>query len=515
MLKLRKKTVVLGTAVLVLVGGGSALAYWTTSGSGSGSAANATANGTLTLSASFANGLTPGASESVAYTASNPGSSSLFVTTITPTVSVDATHAAAGCLGRRLHGDHGRVEHPGRGRRDERRRGQRNPGLRGHRREPGRVQGRHDHAQPRSATDDAVGAGHPPRPRDGVPARQQQRRNGEEAGMVRVGGVRRLAVVAAGVVSIAAAASAVQAATAADFTVAAAPDSQTVAIGGSTTFTMTVTPRHGFTGTVAAIRAGRPSRRHRRRGTRLADPGKGTAAASSTVTVAAGTTASPGTYTLTLTGRSGSVTGAAQVRLTIPVPPPPRALTLTAAPSEHGARAGEHRRVHRPHRPHRRHRCRRSRGHRPPGRRAGVVLTPARDGTTSVLSVRTTAATPEGRFALTVTGRSGTVLGTTTVTLVVEKPGVPFTIGGPLAPLTALAPGVTAPLKPGGHQPQRWRAQGHEPHREPGVHLGRGLSGRGELRADPVHRRLPADRARPDPPARCSSSASRARSGRG
>ena len=98
MLKLRKKTVVLGTAVLVLVGGGSALAYWTTTGSGSGSATNAAANGTLTLSATFADGLTPGASESVAYAASNPGTSSLFVGTITPTVAVDAAHDAAGCL---------------------------------------------------------------------------------------------------------------------------------------------------------------------------------------------------------------------------------------------------------------------------------------------------------------------------------------------------------------------------------------------------------------------------------
>jgi hypothetical protein len=162
--------------------------------------------------------------------------------------------------------------------------------------------------------------------------------------------------------------------------------------------------------------------------------------------VAAGTTASPGTYTLTLTGRSGSVTGAAQVRLTIPEPPPARALALTAAPSSavlapgntaaytvHIARTGVTGAV-----------ALAATG-LPAGALASFSPQPA-TGTTSVLSVRTTAATPEGRFALTVTGRSGTVLGTTTVTLVVEVPGAPFTIGGPLAPLTALAPGVTAPL---------------------------------------------------------------------
>ena len=99
MRKLNKKVAVgVAAAAIVAVGAGTAYAYWTTTGSGSGSATNGSSNGTITLSATFANGLTPGASEPVTYKASNPGSSSLFVGTITPTVSIDAAHVTAGCL---------------------------------------------------------------------------------------------------------------------------------------------------------------------------------------------------------------------------------------------------------------------------------------------------------------------------------------------------------------------------------------------------------------------------------
>jgi len=94
----KKIVVSVSAAALVALGAGTAYAYWSTTGSGSGSAGVASSNGTLSLHASFASGLTPGASEDVAYTADNPGTSSLQVGTITPTVSVDAAHASAGCL---------------------------------------------------------------------------------------------------------------------------------------------------------------------------------------------------------------------------------------------------------------------------------------------------------------------------------------------------------------------------------------------------------------------------------
>jgi hypothetical protein len=89
--KLNKKIAIAAAAVAVVaIGGGTAFAYWSTTGSGSGSATNGSSNGTLVLTATFANGLTPGASEPVSYTATNGGTSNLLVNTIHAVVSTDS-----------------------------------------------------------------------------------------------------------------------------------------------------------------------------------------------------------------------------------------------------------------------------------------------------------------------------------------------------------------------------------------------------------------------------------------
>jgi hypothetical protein len=95
MRKFNKKIAIAVAASIAVVGigGGVAFAYWTTTGTGTGSATNATTNGTVVLHASYANNLTPGASETVTYAADNGGTSSLFVGTITPVVSIDSAHA--------------------------------------------------------------------------------------------------------------------------------------------------------------------------------------------------------------------------------------------------------------------------------------------------------------------------------------------------------------------------------------------------------------------------------------
>ncbi|MBC7443758.1 MAG: hypothetical protein H7311_14780 [Ramlibacter sp.] len=79
---------------MLLVGGGGAFAYWSTTGAGTGSSVNASANGTVTLTATFPTGLTPGGSRVVTFTGANPGTSSLQVGTITSLVST----APVGCL---------------------------------------------------------------------------------------------------------------------------------------------------------------------------------------------------------------------------------------------------------------------------------------------------------------------------------------------------------------------------------------------------------------------------------
>lgn len=91
--KLSKKTVAFLTAAFLIIGGG-AYAFWTTTGGGTGASPNAASNGTVTLTATFAPGLTPGASVPVTYTANNPGTSSLRVGTISHVVST----APTGCL---------------------------------------------------------------------------------------------------------------------------------------------------------------------------------------------------------------------------------------------------------------------------------------------------------------------------------------------------------------------------------------------------------------------------------
>jgi hypothetical protein len=85
-------TLVLGTTAVA------GYAYWTASGAGTGAATNASSNGSLVLHASFADNLTPGASEPVSYTADNLNSSSLQVGTVHAVVSIDAAHASLGCL---------------------------------------------------------------------------------------------------------------------------------------------------------------------------------------------------------------------------------------------------------------------------------------------------------------------------------------------------------------------------------------------------------------------------------
>lgn len=87
-MKMNKKVVAIAAAGLLTVAtAGTAYAYWTTTGAGSGTATNAGSNGTLVLHANFAAGLSPNNAETVTYTADNGGSSDLFLTSITPTVT--------------------------------------------------------------------------------------------------------------------------------------------------------------------------------------------------------------------------------------------------------------------------------------------------------------------------------------------------------------------------------------------------------------------------------------------
>jgi len=98
---MNKKVVAIGLAAGITLGGaGAAFAYWTTSGSGNGTATTASSNGTLALNVSaVSTNLYPGGSAPVTITATNSGATDLQLTTVAfASLSVDSTHATAGCL---------------------------------------------------------------------------------------------------------------------------------------------------------------------------------------------------------------------------------------------------------------------------------------------------------------------------------------------------------------------------------------------------------------------------------
>jgi beta-glucanase (GH16 family) len=115
-----------------------------------------------------------------------------------------------------------------------------------------------------------------------------------------------------------------------DFTIAATPGSQTVAPGGTTSYTVTVTPQNGFTGTVAFSASGLPSG-----ATASFNPTSLTGSGSSTLTVRTSTSTPSGSYTLSVTGTSGNLSHSANVVLSVSAsaPQPPSNLAATATSS--------------------------------------------------------------------------------------------------------------------------------------------------------------------------------------
>src|SRR5207249_3467865 len=109
----------------------------------------------------------------------------------------------------------------------------------------------------------------------------------------------------------------------ADFTLSAAPASQTVTQGGSTSYAVTINPTGGFTGSVTLSVSGLPN--GATDGITLNPTNT-----SSTLSVSTSPSTPTGTYTLTITGVSGSPT---------PTPSPYTTLfrsadfTLSAAPA--------------------------------------------------------------------------------------------------------------------------------------------------------------------------------------
>ena len=100
-----------------------------------------------------------------------------------------------------------------------------------------------------------------------------------------------------------------------NFNVTATPSSQTVVAGGSTSYTATVTPTNGFTGSVTMSVSGLPSGAS---GSFSPNPVVITSGAvNSTLTVTTVNTTPAGTYTLTIAGTSGTLNNSTTVTLVV------------------------------------------------------------------------------------------------------------------------------------------------------------------------------------------------------
>jgi hypothetical protein len=108
-----------------------------------------------------------------------------------------------------------------------------------------------------------------------------------------------------------------------DFSISASPASQSIGAGSSTSYTVTVAPINGFTGTVALSVSGLPTGATGTFSPTSITGGSGT----STLNVTTSTSTPVGTYTLTIKGTSGSLIHTTTVTLVI------APLSCSAAPS--------------------------------------------------------------------------------------------------------------------------------------------------------------------------------------
>jgi hypothetical protein len=97
-----------------------------------------------------------------------------------------------------------------------------------------------------------------------------------------------------------------------DFSLGMSPSAQSVAQGGNTTYTATVTANGGFTGNVALNASGLPPG-----ATASFNPPSITNAGSSVMTITVGSGVAAGTYPLTVTATSGAITHTASVSLIV------------------------------------------------------------------------------------------------------------------------------------------------------------------------------------------------------
>ena len=197
-----------------------------------------------------------------------------------------------------------------------------------------------------------------------------------------------------------------------DFSLSASPSSQTVAQGGGTSFTATVTAGTSFSGTVSLSVSGLPAG-----ASASFNPASISTAGSSTLNVTTGSSTAPGSYPLTITATSGALTHTANVTLVVSADFS-LAVTPSSATVSRGSSANYTLTI-------------------TPGpgfngtvsfsvsglpRRANTSFSPSSITTSgsSTLTVSTMRKTPTGTFTLTISATSGGLKHTWQVTLTVQ-----------------------------------------------------------------------------------------------
>jgi hypothetical protein len=204
-----------------------------------------------------------------------------------------------------------------------------------------------------------------------------------------------------------------------DYSLSATPASQTVTQGASTSYTVTVTPSGGFTGSVTLSASGLPSG-----AAATFSPNPVAAPGSSTMSVTTSASTPTGSYPLTITGTSGTLSHTTSVTLVVQAPATPD-FSLSTTPSSVTVTAGSTANYT--------ENVTRTGGFTGPvsltisGLPAGAAgtFTPnPNTGATSALAITTTASTPAGSYVFTVTGTSTSpaLTRTSTATLVVQAP---------------------------------------------------------------------------------------------
>jgi uncharacterized membrane protein len=206
-----------------------------------------------------------------------------------------------------------------------------------------------------------------------------------------------------------------------DFALSVSPESRTVTAGTSATYSVTVTPSNGFSGTVAFGTTGLPS-------------GATPDFSGSTLGVTTTSALAAGTYPFTITGTSGSLSHSASATLVVQAAPD---FSLGISPGSQSVTAGGQATYSVT--------VTGSDGFSGPVTLAADGLpsgaTPSVSGST--LTVTTTASLGSGSYPFTVVGTSGTISHSATATLVVQAPPPPdFTLSAP-ASSTVTAGGHT------------------------------------------------------------------------